>query len=88
MWCPELADVPDDYIHDPWNMPKSLQKASGVQIGGTEDPENTSIKYYPAPIPCAKYTSPEAAKKIKRKNTGVNSSQKSLKTFISAKNDK
>jgi len=21
-WCPELQNVPDDYIHDPWNMPK------------------------------------------------------------------
>ena len=24
-WVPELANVPTDYIHDPWNMPKSLQ---------------------------------------------------------------
>ena len=23
-WCPELENVPDDYIHDPWNMPKDL----------------------------------------------------------------
>jgi len=32
MWCPELENVPLDYIHDPWNMPASLQKASGVQV--------------------------------------------------------
>ena len=24
-WCPELKKVGNDYIHDPWNMTKSLQ---------------------------------------------------------------
>lgn len=22
MWVPELARVPENYIHDPWNMPR------------------------------------------------------------------
>ena len=56
MWCPELKDVPLEYIHDPWNMPKSLQKSSNISIG--ED--------YPLPITCLKYTDPEVAKKQKR----------------------
>jgi len=68
IWCPELANVPLDYIHDPWNMPESLQKSSKVQIGGEPPAAGSAVKYYPAPIKCDKYTSPEAAKKIKRKS--------------------
>lgn len=70
MWCPELAKVPNEYIHDPWNMPKALQKTLGVQIGGEKpagaNKDDDSISFYPAPIACTKYTSPEAAKKVKR----------------------
>ena len=62
---PELENVPDDYIHDPWNMPKILQKNCSVQIGGKK-PENAETDYYPEPIKCDKYTTLEAAKKIKR----------------------
>ncbi|MAT98441.1 MAG: deoxyribodipyrimidine photolyase [Anaerolineaceae bacterium] len=39
-WLPELGDVPDDYIHEPWEMPPLVQKSANCQIG--ED--------YPAPI--------------------------------------
>merc|ERR1712070_1134136 len=56
IWCPELKTVPTDFIHDPWNMPKSMQKQTGVTIG--ED--------YPQVIKCLKYTNPEVAKKQKR----------------------
>jgi len=66
MWCPELQRVPAEYIHDPWNMPSTLKKQLKVQIGG-EKPADETIDFYPAPINCAKYTSPEAAKKMKRK---------------------
>ena len=66
MWCPELADVPAEYIHDPWNMPSSLKKKLKIQIGG-EKPMDESVSWYPEPINCSKYTSPEAAKKMKRK---------------------
>lgn len=52
MWCPELASVPIDYIHDPWNMPKNIQTKVGIRIG-----EHTKgLLNYPAPIPCSKYT--------------------------------
>lgn len=68
MWCPELADVPTDYIHDPWNLPAPLQKKLKITIGGTESDADSEVKLYPAPIHCTKYTSAEAARKIKRKS--------------------
>jgi deoxyribodipyrimidine photo-lyase len=39
-WVPELANVPDGFIHSPWLMPNELQLHYGVKIGTT----------YPAPI--------------------------------------
>jgi deoxyribodipyrimidine photo-lyase len=37
---PELSDVPDKYVHEPWKMPPEVQRASGCLIGQT----------YPGPI--------------------------------------
>lgn len=37
---PELIDVPDKFIHEPWKMPPDVQRQSGCVIGET----------YPAPI--------------------------------------
>jgi deoxyribodipyrimidine photo-lyase len=39
-WLPELAHVPDSYIHEPWKMPPEVQKLANCRIG----------KDYPAPI--------------------------------------
>ena len=39
-WLPELANVPNAYIHEPWAMPPLIQRSSGVQPGKT----------YPYPI--------------------------------------
>jgi deoxyribodipyrimidine photo-lyase len=39
-WVPELADVPNSYLHAPWRMPEDVQAEAGCTIG--ED--------YPAPI--------------------------------------
>ncbi len=39
-WVPELAEVPESYIHTPWEMPTEVQQAAGVRIGSD----------YPAPI--------------------------------------
>jgi deoxyribodipyrimidine photo-lyase len=39
-WVPELANVPDRFIHRPWDMPTDVQRASGCIIG----------QDYPAPI--------------------------------------
>lgn len=39
-WLPELAFVPDEYLHEPWRMPLSVQHVSGCVMG----------KEYPHPI--------------------------------------
>ena len=39
-WVPELASVPDVYIHAPWQMPEELQRSLGVWVG----------QDYPAPM--------------------------------------
>jgi deoxyribodipyrimidine photo-lyase len=39
-WLPELAAVPDAYIHEPWKMPADLQVSLGMRIG----------RDYPPPI--------------------------------------
>lgn len=39
-WLPELEFVPDEYIHEPWKMPVSVQESCGVFIG----------QQYPAPL--------------------------------------
>lgn len=32
-YLPELKDVPDKYVHNPWTMPSSVQKSCGAVIG-------------------------------------------------------
>ena len=39
-WVPELAQVPDRYVHTPWEMPPDVQRAAGCIVG----------RDYPAPI--------------------------------------
>ncbi len=39
-WCPELAKLPDDLIHKPWEAPPLILKQADVTLGKT----------YPAPI--------------------------------------
>jgi deoxyribodipyrimidine photo-lyase len=39
-YVPELARVPDQYIHEPWKMPVAIQRRSGCLIG----------RQYPSPV--------------------------------------
>ncbi len=39
-WVPELAEVPNEFIHSPWSMPHDIQLSTGCLIG----------KHYPLPI--------------------------------------
>jgi len=40
LWVPELHNVPDRWIHEPWLMPLDVQETAGCRIGSN----------YPAPI--------------------------------------
>jgi deoxyribodipyrimidine photo-lyase len=44
-WVPELAKVPDTYLHAPWTAPESLLAFAGVRLGAEEDGGN-----YPRPM--------------------------------------
>jgi deoxyribodipyrimidine photo-lyase len=39
-WVPELAPVPTDYIHHPWDLPETVADRCGVRVG----------RDYPAPL--------------------------------------
>jgi deoxyribodipyrimidine photo-lyase len=39
-WCPELNNLPNEFLHKPWEMPEELQKEKNIIIG----------KIYPFPI--------------------------------------
>ena len=39
-WVPELAHMPDEFIHHPWEAPALVLKAAGVELG----------KNYPHPV--------------------------------------
>lgn len=39
-WCPELNNLPNEFLHKPWEMPEELQKEKNIIIGKT----------YPFPI--------------------------------------
>jgi deoxyribodipyrimidine photo-lyase len=39
-WCPELARIPDNYLHHPWEAPPAVLAQAGVELG----------RNYPSPI--------------------------------------
>ena len=39
-WCPELKNIPNEFLHKPWEMPEEMQKEKNILIGKT----------YPFPI--------------------------------------
>lgn len=34
-WVPELALLPDKYIHNPWGAPANILKSTGIKLGDT-----------------------------------------------------
>ena len=32
-WCPELARLPNEYIHTPWLAPAQVLREAGVELG-------------------------------------------------------
>jgi len=59
-WCPELAKLPDAWIHKPHNAPPEVLRAVGIRLGET----------YPEPIvnhAIAREVALEAFAKLKSK---------------------
>ena len=69
-WVPELSDVPENFIHEPWTMSELEQQFCGVQIG----------RDYPVPIVDIQESSRIARQKIwgHRKNELVKKERKRL----------
>lgn len=76
-YVPELVAVPDEYIHEPYTMPVSLQKKCGVVIGdgkGSSEKKPKGIfqtQQSPTIIPakdCVYYPSPIVDEKITAKS--------------------
>jgi deoxyribodipyrimidine photo-lyase len=47
-WVPELADVPVEFIHEPWKMPADAQRRAGCIIGthySTPLVDHTAARY-------------------------------------------
>jgi deoxyribodipyrimidine photo-lyase len=43
-WCPELARLPDNYIHQPWAAPAAILAQAGVRIGQDYPPPLVDLK--------------------------------------------
>jgi deoxyribodipyrimidine photo-lyase len=66
-WVPELAGVPDTWIHTPWLMPSPEQRRTGVVIGNT----------YPAPLVDHEQAARTARQKIQLSRRGTEARQQS-----------
>jgi deoxyribodipyrimidine photo-lyase len=69
-WVPELAGVPDEFIHEPWTMTAMEQSFTGVEIG----------KDYPEPIVDLVESGKQARQKLwgHRKNEQVKAENKRI----------
>lgn len=69
-WVPELTDVPDDFIHEPWRWEKTLIDANDFELG----------RDYPAPIVDHAVTARLAKQKVSdvRKSDGFKRSANSV----------
>jgi deoxyribodipyrimidine photo-lyase len=53
-WCPELNNLPNEFLHKPWEMPEELQKEKDIILGKTypfpivkhEEARNSALKAF------------------------------------------
>ena len=69
-WVPELANIPDEHLAEPWNMPPLLQDMYGIRIG----------RDYPLPIVDHKEAVTHARSRImqRRKDPAVKEQSKAV----------
>mmetsp|Transcript_40886 Transcript_40886/g.97871 ORF Transcript_40886/g.97871 Transcript_40886/m.97871 type:complete len:720 (+) Transcript_40886:258-2417(+) len=75
-YVPELANVPDQFIHEPWKMSKSIQLKNRIVVGRQSEVGHTNkvddgVASYPAPI----VDEQESARVAKRKMSAVRKEQ-------------
>lgn len=61
-WVPEVADLPDKYLHKPWEAPAAILEDAGIRLGET----------YPSPIvdhKAARQAALDAYDKVKKSDT-------------------
>ena len=75
-YVPELANVPNEHIHEPWRMPLQLQRQIKTRITSKRDENEQEFVYYPKPIVEEK----QAAKVAKDKVAAVRKQEDSKRT--------
>jgi len=66
-YVPELANVPNEHIHEPWRMPLQLQRQIKTRITSKRDKSEQNEQdfvYYPKPIVDEKQTAKIAKEKV------------------------
>ena len=71
-WLPELAAVPDEWIHTPWRMPDAEQTRRGVRIG----------RDYPAPLVDHEAAARRARQRIQGARRGPEASRQSRAIYV------
>ncbi len=71
-WLPELAGVPDDWIHTPWLMGSAGQRAAGLRVGET----------YPAPVRDHEQAAREARAKLTAWKRAYVEREESRRVFV------
>jgi deoxyribodipyrimidine photo-lyase len=71
-WLPELAAVPDEWIHTPWRMPDAEQTRRGVRIG----------RDYPAPLVDHEAAARRARQRIQDARRGPEASRQSRSIYV------
>ena len=69
-WLPELARVPDRWLHEPWTMPPAVQRDTGCRLG-TDYPERAVDHVQAARLARQRFTSLRRDRSANREADGI-----------------